>query len=110
MGVMIARVPVFVGRVNGNVRNHPDANEMLADKAVQQLAAFVVGQLVGKRELNLARKLCVGSRLDLLDRVPKLLTIKHPVGCIVGCNDFGRNDTVAAAEIVDQSCSLVDQG
>lgn len=86
--------------VQGEVRHHPSAGELLANVGLHHGAALVAGQLVRQGNVDLAGQLGIGAMLHSLHRVPKFLAVGQPSGPALGHNDFPVYHPAAAAVVL----------
>src|ERR1700683_2116723 len=109
MSVNVARIALAAGGVNGDVGNHALVDELLLDEAAKQFDVVVDAEFVRKGDVKRAGKLAVLALLDLLDGVPELLAIAHPVGHVVGGEDLATHEAAAARVVEGLAQTLIEQ-
>lgn len=95
--------------VNGHIRDHTAIDKLALHKPTQQLQPLAPIELTRQRHFDLAGKLRITPLLDRLDRVPELVAVAHPVGCILGGHDLGMHNATLAAVVVLQSLAIIPQ-
>jgi hypothetical protein len=78
MGVRLLTSVRGVGRMDGEVRHHTLADELLPDELADETGPLVGGKLPRKRQFDLTAELGVLPLLCLLDHVPEDLAIEDP--------------------------------
>jgi hypothetical protein len=77
-------------------------------KVAEQRNLFVLGELDGEADFDLARDLGVLAALGRLDGIPEGLAVIHPRGRTVGREDFGVFDALLAAVVVGDAGGFFD--
>lgn len=105
MSVKIPLVAVLVGRMNVQIRDHATADKLGLHPLAQGFAVGLKIEFMRKRHKDVTGKLgadfkaAVLLHFGLFNGVPKLLTIIHPRGRVVGCHDLRMKNALLAREI-----------
>ena len=107
MRVVIALVAFAVRRVEGDVRHHALAHQLIGYPTLHQGAPIGGVELGRQRHGDLARHLGVLARLDRLDCVPERHAVMRPIRRPLGRQDQGGFDAGLAAVVVHFAGALV---
>ena len=107
MRMVVALVGTPVGRMDCDIRDHAVCHKFRRDEFPQQLAPLLTGQLVRKRQQQVAGELRVLSFFGLFNRVPEPGAILHPGRCIRRGEDFGGEHAALTGIVEDSAGALI---
>lgn len=99
----VTPIPLAVGVVDSEIRDHPARDELVADEASNQIKLLVSSEFMRQRKLDLSTKLGVPALLGALNGIPKCFSVQHPARCLPRGHDLLVHDTMPPFIVMKQS-------